>query len=176
LAQLLPDASCGPHLAYLKEWWSDVLQEWPLERFDALPTGWLHGDFHGRNLVFEGDRVAGIFDLDDVDRGPYVHDVATGLMKFGRERRGSLTIRPEFACAFVSGYEQVRPLSPDEAAALPVMISEGFPPHAHNYRYWRDRRDENIMGRFVLEVAIMKALAEQAPGVSRALDRRVRHL
>jgi Ser/Thr protein kinase RdoA (MazF antagonist) len=167
----MPDESCRPHLAYLKEWWRDVLQEWPLERFDALPSGWLHGDFHGRNLVFEGDRVAGMFDLDDVDRGPYIYDVAGGVMKFSRERRGSLTIRPDFVRAFVGGYEQVRPLGADEIAALPVMLSEGFPPHAHNYRYWRDSRGENIIDRFILEVAIMKALRDQSHQIRESLDK-----
>jgi Ser/Thr protein kinase RdoA (MazF antagonist) len=80
-----------------------------------------------------------------------------------------LTIRPEFVRSFIGGYEQVRPLSADEIAALPIMLSEGFPPHAHNYRYWRDSRGEDINARFMLEVAIMKALEDQLPQICESL-------
>jgi homoserine kinase type II len=145
-------------LRYLSGWWASVLKEWPVERLDALPSGWLHGDYHGRNMTFDGDQVAGVFDFDDVDRGPYVFDLAAGLVKFGREARSSLRIRGDFARRFVDGYDAVRPISRGERAALPVMAAMGFPPHPRNYRYWRDRRGIDIGHRFVREVAAIRTL------------------
>lgn len=158
LAELLEGDTAKDELAYLSGWWQSVLNEWPLERLDALPSGWLHGDFHGRNLAFDGDRVAGVFDFDDVDRGPYVYDLAAGIVKFGREARGSLSIRPEFARMFIDGYETLRPISQEERAALPVMAAMGYPPHPRNYRYWRYQRGEDIARRFRREVATIRTL------------------
>jgi homoserine kinase type II len=158
LAEMLDGDSTREALAYLAGWWRSVLREWPLERLDALPAGWLHGDYHGRNLVFDGDRVAGLFDFDDVDAGPYAYDVAAGLYRFGREGRGSLSIRLEYARLFVAGYETVRPISHEERAALPVMVATGYPPNPRHYRYWRDRRGEQIEGRFLREVTSIRTL------------------
>src|SRR5262245_48747750 len=63
-------------LGYLRARWTEVLAAWPSARLEGLPSGWLHGDFHGRNLVYAGDEVAALLDFDNVDRGPYASDVA----------------------------------------------------------------------------------------------------
>jgi homoserine kinase type II len=173
LPELLPSERCRRDLAYLSEWWDSVLDEWPLERFDALPSGWLHSDYHGRNLVYRDNQIAGLFDFDDVDRGPYVHDVAAGFVKFAREKRGSLTIRPDFACAFLAGYDSVRPLNAEEIAALPTMALEVYPPHSHNYVYWRDRRGEDIERRFITEVTTIKALRSEMERIGTELTSRL---
>ena len=111
LAELVPGEDGRAALADLGAWWDELLGEWPPERFERLPSGWLHGDYHGRNLVFDGDRIIGLFDFDDADRGPYAHDIAGGMVKFGREGRGLVIPRPTFARAFLDGYESVRPLT-----------------------------------------------------------------
>jgi len=157
LAELL-QGEAAEELAYLSGWWRDVLHEWPLARLDALPSGWLHGDFHGRNLVFDGDDVAAVFDFDDVDRGPYAYDLAAGLLKFGRESRSSLTIRSDFARAFIDAYATLRPVSDEERAALPVLVAMQYPPTPHFYRFWRDNRGEDIAFYIRREVALLKAL------------------
>jgi aminoglycoside phosphotransferase (APT) family kinase protein len=59
-------------------------------RVDALPVGWVHDDYHGRNMVFVQDEMRGLFDFDAVERGPLVIDVAYGTYSFGREARGSM--------------------------------------------------------------------------------------
>lgn len=158
LAELLEGDAVEEDLSYLSGWWEHVLSEWSLDRLDALPSGWLHGDFHGRNLAFDGDHVAGLFDFDDVDTGPYVYDLAAGLLKFGREARGSVTIRPEFARRFIEGYETLRPISREERAALRVMVAMGYPPNPRNYRYWRDQRGEAIERRFHRDIANIRTL------------------
>ena len=158
MATLLGEGS-GAGLSVLRAWWQRTLQTWPPERVDALPTGWMHGDFHGRNMVFRGDAVAALFDFDDVDRGPYAYDVAFGLVKFSRPSRVSLRLRSGFARAFIEGYESVRRLTAEERAALPLFASMPYPPHPLNLRYWRDRRGEDIALRFSQEIAIIRQLA-----------------
>ena len=154
LGELFP-ARVSEELALLSASWASALDVLPTERLEALPSGWLHGDFHGRNLVFDGDRIVGVFDFDDVDRGPYVYDVAAGVVKFARERRGSLALRPEFARCFLEGYESLRRLNAEERAALPAMAAIGYPPHARHYGYLREWRGEDIEGRLRRDVATM---------------------
>lgn len=140
-------------LAYLREWWRWVLTEWPLARLDALPVGWVYGDYHGRNMVFVGDELRGLFDFDDLERGPLVFDVA----------RGSFRIRPEVARLFIEAYARGRALSREERAALPVMVAMHFPPNACYHRYCQQRRGEDLAARLRREVGIMHALrAEMA--------------
>jgi homoserine kinase type II len=167
LRALLQAPRCNDHLDRLSDWWDVVLDEWPLYRFDLLPTGWLHGDYHGRNLVFDGDRIVGMFDFDDVDRGPYAYDVASGIFKFGREGRGPLlTMRPAFAGAFLDGYASLRPLSAEEHAALNVLIPMGYPPNPHFYQYMRDERGESIEQPLIDDVSAIEALNSQLKGLS----------
>jgi Ser/Thr protein kinase RdoA (MazF antagonist) len=150
-------------LAYLREWWRRVLAEWPLARLDALPVGWVYGDYHGRNMVFVGDELQGLFDFDELERGPLVFDVARGVHMFGREARGSFRIRPEVARLFIAAYARGRALSPEERAALPVMVAMHFPPNARYHRYCQQRRGEDIEARLRREVGTMRALrAEMA--------------
>jgi hypothetical protein len=129
-------------LAYLREWWRWVLAEWPLGRLDALPVGWVYGDYHGRNMVFVGDKLRGVH-------------------MFGREARDSLRIRPEVARLFIEAY--ARALSREERPALPVMVAMHFPPDARYYCYCQRQRGEYIEARLRREVGIMRGLrAEMA--------------
>jgi homoserine kinase type II len=168
LAELFDGEGVEGELSYLSGWWQAVLAAWPLGRFDKLPAGWLHGDFHGRNMVFAGDRVAGLFDFDDVDRGPYVYDVGAGMFRFGREARSSLSIRPEFARAFIEGYETLRPLSDEERAALATMVAMGYPPNPQNYRYWRDYGEDSAH-RFRRDVATIRTLRTEMERIAHEL-------
>jgi Ser/Thr protein kinase RdoA (MazF antagonist) len=163
LEELFAGAVVQDELAYLPDWWRWVLGEWPLARLDALPVGWVYGDDHGRNMVFVGDELRGLFDFDDLERGPLVFDVARGVHMFGREARGSFRIRPEVARLFIEEYARGRPLSPEERAALPVMGAMHFPPNARYHHYCQRQRGEVIEARQRREVGIMRALrAEMA--------------
>ena len=51
------DGATQPELALLSDAWQWVLAELPLERLETLPAGIVHGDFHGRNLLFEDDDI-----------------------------------------------------------------------------------------------------------------------
>ena len=90
--------------------------------------------------------------------GPLVYDVARGVHMFGRQKRGSLSIRPEVARAFIKEYDRGRPLGKEERAALPMMVAMSFPPNAAYHRYCRQQRGEDIEARLHREVAMMRAL------------------
>jgi Ser/Thr protein kinase RdoA (MazF antagonist) len=157
-------------LCYLRERWRQILAGWPLARIDALPVGWVYGDYHGRNVVFAGDEISGVFDFDDIERGPVVYDVAQGALKFGRERRGSLRIRPEVARLFIREYARRRRLTDEERAALPMMIAITFPPNAPYHRRCLERRGEDIVARLRREVGTMRALEAEMERIGPVLQ------
>jgi homoserine kinase type II len=162
LKELFAGADVDDDLAYLEGWWTFVKQEWPVERLDALPAGLVHGDFHGRNTAYVNGRLAGIFDFDDVEHAPLLQDVANATYKFGRESRFSLMLRPDVVHAFRNAYEEVRPLTPEERAALPLMLAMTYPPNPRYYAFYRDHHGSNLENRLRREVRTMRALREQA--------------
>lgn len=160
-AAMFKAASVDAELTYLRAWWQQVLRQWPVERLDTLPRSLLHGDFHGRNLAYGGNKLVGVFDYDDVELGPPVHDLAFSLYRFGRESRFSLSIRPKVFHAFLAAYEELRPLSEQERQALPVMLAMTYPPNPRYYRYYRDHHGSDLERRLRREVRTMRALGAQ---------------
>lgn len=115
-------------LAHLRRWSEETFRTWPLERLDALPGGIVHLDWHGRNMVFVEHRVVGVFDFDGLSRGFLAEDVAYGMLMFGRGKRGSLDIRMDASRTFLHAYEDLRSLSAEERAAIPMFLtSPGAP-------------------------------------------------
>lgn len=102
----------------------------PPDRFDALPAGWLHDDYHGRNMIFAGDEMVALLDFDKLQRDPRASDIVRGVVSFGRERRGSHTLRPDFVGAFLAGYRERREISREEIEAMPLLIELSWAPFA----------------------------------------------
>ncbi len=126
----------------LRVWLEDLSAALPLVERDRLPTGWLHLDFHGRNVHFEGDSIVALFDFDVVQRGPYALDIAHGLFAFGRSARGARGVRPDAALRFLRGYEEVRPIQADERrAVLALMGLDSAPFPAYYSMLERDAED-----------------------------------
>jgi Ser/Thr protein kinase RdoA (MazF antagonist) len=92
-----------------------------------LPTQWAHGDWHPSNLTWSSlepsAEVAGVLDLGLANRTAAVHDLAVAIERSAVDWLGAFTatgVRADWdaADALVDGYEDVRPLRPEEAAAL----------------------------------------------------------
>ena len=157
LAALI-DGDVHEELRYLRARWREVLKVWPTPRFETLPAGCIHGDFHGRNVIYAGDDVVALLDFDDVDRAPFVYDVAAGAVKFGREGRGSRRLRPSVTRRFLDGYESVRALTAEERAALPMLATMAYPPNPPHYRWWRDAHRRDLAQLLRDDIAIMRTL------------------
>lgn len=90
-------------------------------RLDDLETQVIHGDYSPYNVVVDeqgGDHyVAGVIDFGDTVRSAVIFDPAVAVANL-------LGRRPEQpwrdACAFVAGYERVRPIKDGELPLLPV--------------------------------------------------------
>jgi Ser/Thr protein kinase RdoA (MazF antagonist) len=117
-------------IAFFSAWRRAAADAWPAARLAALPQSSLHCDYHGRNMVFRDDRIVGVFDFDFVSRGPRVYDVARGIYNFGREYRGSTSLREAFCSGFLEGYESESPLTDEERRSLPFMAVLNWAPDA----------------------------------------------
>jgi homoserine kinase type II len=165
LQALFAGAGLDKELAYLEDWWDEVLREWPVDRLDALPRGLIHGDLHGRNTAYVDGKLVGIFDFDDVEPGPLVFDLAGSAYKFARGSRFQPAVRPEVMHAFIDAYAAVRTLSAEERAALPVLMAMTYPPNPRYYLYYRDHHGTNIENRLRREVGLMRLLRDEVQRV-----------
>jgi Ser/Thr protein kinase RdoA (MazF antagonist) len=93
-----------------------------LDRFDAVVAPRLasrevqviHTDFHGENLLTDGDRVTGILDFGDALTGPVAMDVGVAACyQLGAGGPGADLLSP--AVDVVAGYHAVDPLSRSDA-------------------------------------------------------------
>ncbi|MFE5580350.1 phosphotransferase [Kitasatospora sp. NPDC056531] len=59
----------------------------------APPTGWTHGDFHGLNLLYDGDRVAAVLDWDKLGPQPRAEEAVRGAtLLFNDRTTGTLDL------------------------------------------------------------------------------------
>lgn len=79
------------------------------------PAGWVHGDFHDLNVLWDGERVAAVIDFDRVAVSPYAYEmVRSATLTFGYgDERG---LARDLVAGFASGYRAVLPLTDDQVA------------------------------------------------------------
>jgi homoserine kinase type II len=122
------DADISEEMRQVREWISQLHENLPLQAFDALPAGWIHNDYHGRNVIFRGDRIEALLDYDKIQIAPYALEVAHAMFTFGRPFRGSDDVLPDFVRTFLAGYETIRPLADIERSALLALMGMESPP------------------------------------------------
>ena len=118
LHTMFSGSDVAPELDFLDHWWNALTRDLPLALVDGLPSGWLHADFHGQNIVFAGDRVRGVFDFDVVHHGWRLEDIAYAMFCFCREDRASTVIRADASRAFLEPFG----LTGLERRALPRFV------------------------------------------------------
>lgn len=69
------DAHCNTIALFLREAGNEL--SWDVR--DQLETGLIHGDWHGGNLIFQGNRLAAIIDLEFAGDGCYLEDLSYAL-------------------------------------------------------------------------------------------------
>ena len=92
-----------------------ILAAWPLE----LPTGHIHADLFPDNVFFLDGAVSGLIDFYFAATDRLAYDVAVCLNAWCFEADYQFNVTK--ARALLRGYDSVRPLGPDERAALPVL-------------------------------------------------------
>ncbi len=88
---------------------------WPSE----APKGLIHADLFPDNVFFDGGRVSGVIDFYFSCTDYFVYDLALTLNAWAAAGAPFDEAR---ARALIAGYEEMRPLSAAEKAALPVCL------------------------------------------------------
>ncbi len=92
-----------------------IERAWP----KGLPAAVIHADFFPDNVFFRDGKFAAAIDFYFACDDLLAYDLAIGLNAWCFEADGTFNVTS--AQAFVAGYEQRRPLSADERAALPIL-------------------------------------------------------
>lgn len=88
-----------------------------LRELDSFSTH-CHGDLSIINYHFDGAKCW-LIDFQSVGYGPALIDLANGMIEFAASKEG---LREEIMSAFRDGYEQIRPLAPEEQAFLNDLL------------------------------------------------------
>jgi Ser/Thr protein kinase RdoA (MazF antagonist) len=110
----------------------DAAYAWIFDRLRPhlpdLPRTPIHGDWQTNNLLFAGDRVAGIIDFHQADVAPRVLDLATAVERnclfwnrISAGDDGAHDLR--HAALLIGAYARVAPLAPAEAAAFADVLA-----------------------------------------------------
>ena len=94
----------------------ELAARWP----QGLPCGVIHADLFPDNVLMLGDVVSGLIDFYFACTDFYAYDLAVTHAAWCFEGKQA-GFRPEIAASLMTGYENVRPLSAEERAALPVL-------------------------------------------------------
>lgn len=102
-------------LAALSAEYDGLAALWP----HGLPAGAIHADYFPDNVLFSDGRISGVIDYYFACTDAYAYDLAIALNAWGFDADGAPNATA--LAQFMAGYEAVRPLSPEESAALPML-------------------------------------------------------
>lgn len=111
--------SIAPELADILSAAEAIRDRWP----DDLPRSIIHSDLFPDNVLMMGGRVSGMIDFYFACNGMMAYDLAVTHAAWCFDRTGT-HFAAKAGHALLAGYEAVRPLRPDERAALP-LLAEG---------------------------------------------------
>lgn len=95
-----------------------LAEHWPTT--EALPGGIVHADLFPDNVFFEGDAVSGIIDFYFACTDRFAYDLAITLNAWCFD--GQHRFVPARAAALMAAYQQHRPLTGAEKAAMPLLL------------------------------------------------------
>ena len=93
----------------------ELAANWPT----GLPQGVIHADLFTDNVFFIGDTLSGVIDFYFACTDALAYDLAICLNAWCFEPDGSFNATK--GRGMIAGYQSVRPLEPEEVAALPVL-------------------------------------------------------
>ncbi len=91
---------------------------WPRDA-GGLASGIIHADLFPNNVLWHDHAISGLLDYYFACTDFYAYDLAICLNAWCFESDGAFNISK--ARALLAGYQHVRPLSPAETAALPIL-------------------------------------------------------
>ncbi|OED41497.1 homoserine kinase [Endozoicomonas sp. (ex Bugula neritina AB1)] len=109
--------------------WQSIIKS--LAKFNNLPEGLIHGDLFHDNVLFDDNRITGVIDFYNACHDWLIYDVAVTVNDWCLNK--DLTLNPLLCRAFLDAYSLVRPFTPEEKQAWPVML------RLASFRFWVSR-------------------------------------
>ena len=100
--------------------------------YRGLPQGAVHADLFRDNVMFEGAQLTGFFDFYFAGCDTFLFDIGVCLNDWCVDLASGASAQDR-ADAFMSAYQQVRPLTPQERSLLPGLQ------RAAALRFWLSR-------------------------------------
>lgn len=116
------------HAAQLLE---DEIRFQALHRLQDLPRGVIHADLFRDNALFDGEKLTGVIDFYFACHDAWLYDVAIAVNDWCVNQDGALDSTR--LLALLEAYHRLRPFSPIERGAWPVML------RAAALRFWVSR-------------------------------------
>ncbi|MDQ6974370.1 MAG: homoserine kinase [Mariprofundaceae bacterium] len=116
----------------------DELKQQQAYHLGSLPVGVIHGDLFVDNILFDGERVAGLIDFYYAHSAPWMMDVAISLNAQAVILGENDSQRMQ---TFLRGYSTVRNISPQENASLSMLLRMSA------LRFWTSRLYDALFPR-----------------------------
>jgi Ser/Thr protein kinase RdoA (MazF antagonist) len=117
LANIKPKNKLDKLFMENRKFLSDLLEKVSRVSYGKLQT--THRDFHGRNIIFKGEKITGIIDFDGIRKAPRVLDIAISILNTDYPKHGWNKKKQEI---FLKAYEKISPLTKKEKKLIPILL------------------------------------------------------
>lgn len=96
-----------------------------IQRLDTtlLSPQLVHGDYRAANLLWQTGKIAAVLDFEEVRWGYRVNDLAWAVVHLGTRYHDWGPVVRTIHQTFLRGYTAIEPLTPTEAAWLPLLLT-----------------------------------------------------